>query len=145
MKRRIIVTHGDKKNEIMTNSDEETQKIGEKIAESLKGGEVLALSGDLGAGKTTFTKGLAKGLGVEEIVTSPTFVLMNVYSARRGRITEFTHIDCYRLEHSSDFSGIGAQEYMNDPDVVVAIEWPERIEKILPKGIMRIFFQVLPE
>ncbi|MDP3986265.1 MAG: tRNA (adenosine(37)-N6)-threonylcarbamoyltransferase complex ATPase subunit type 1 TsaE, partial [Candidatus Veblenbacteria bacterium] len=80
-----------------TTSASQTRALGTKLAGELKGGELLALTGHLGSGKTTFLKGLAKGLGVKDTVTSPTFVLMKVYPAKHKNIRTFVHVDCYRL------------------------------------------------
>lgn len=124
-------------------SDLETQALAEVLAATLKGGEVIALSGDLGAGKTTFVKGLARGLGVVETVTSPTFVLMNVYDVRKDSIVHFVHSDCYRLDASSQLEGIGIGDYLSDSHSVVAIEWPERARAILPNDTIWIEFKIL--
>lgn len=123
-----------------TKTEKQTFNLGKKIARSLKGGEVLALTGDLGAGKTIFTKGLAEGLGVKKIVTSPTFILMNVYNVRnqKSEIKNLVHIDCYRLNDASELEDIGATEYFGQVDTVVIIEWAEKVKRILPKNSINI-------
>lgn len=100
------------------NNVEETQSIAAKIAATLKGGEVILLNGDLGAGKTTFTKGLAKALGIEETVTSPTFTFMKEYT---GRLSLY-HFDMYRVEDEDELYELGLNDYLNMNGVCV-IEW----------------------
>jgi tRNA threonylcarbamoyladenosine biosynthesis protein TsaE len=103
------------------------------MATLLPSNTVLALSGDLGAGKTTFVQGLALGLGIEEVVQSPTFVLLNIYQDR------LFHFDLYRLKQSSDFIGLGFEEYFQKGGIC-AIEWPDRIAPLLPVGTVSIHF-----
>lgn len=114
--------------------------MGKKIAKTLCGGEVLALTGDLGAGKTTLIKGIAQGLGIKKIITSPTFVLMKIYSINKAQRTihKLVHLDCYRLKSAQDILNIGAQEYFGRPDTVVVIEWAEKIKPILPKNAIKL-------
>ena len=104
--------------------------MGARLARELPARAVLALSGDLGAGKTTFVQGLALGLGLSEPVQSPTFVLLNLYPG-------LAHFDLYRLATVSDFTSLGFDEYFNF-NGICAIEWPDRIEKILPLGTIYI-------
>jgi len=119
---------------IITKSEEDTYKIAKKIGESVKANKIFTLSGDLGAGKTVFAKGLAAGLGVERNVTSPTFTIMKVYPIYNNpKIREFCHIDAYRLSTEKDLEAIGVLEYLEKKDVVTLIEWPEKIKKLLPK------------
>jgi len=95
---------------------------------------IITLSGDLGAGKTTFTKGFAEGLGVKETITSPTFSLMNVYPVpEHPEIKHFIHIDTYRLEDEEDLLAIGVEDYLGAEGTIVMIEWPEKIPGILKK------------
>ena len=105
--------------EYVSRSVEETYRIAEVLAKSLSGGEVVLLDGDLGAGKTTFVKGLAKALGVEDVVTSPTFTLMNEY---KGDKLWLYHFDLYRLDEESA-AEMGFEEYFHRPDAVCCIEW----------------------
>lgn len=114
-------------------SEKETIKIAMNFAQSLKGGDVLALTGDLGAGKTIFAKGIAAAFGVKETVNSPTFVIMKNYKASRGLVKELVHIDAYRLENENDIKAIGALDYFGRSGAVVLVEWPERVKDILPK------------
>ena len=124
----------------ITKSEKQTIALGKKLARRLKGGEVLALTGQLGAGKTTLIKGLAQGLGIKRIITSPTFLLMRVYGVRGNKkgIKTLVHIDCYRLKSSKDILAIGAQEYFGQKDVVAVIEWADKITKILPRQKLNI-------
>ena len=120
---------------MITNSAKETQHLGEKIAGLMKPGSVIALTGELGSGKTTFTKGLARGLGVPdpEYVNSPSFVLAREY---KGRINLY-HFDLYRLDNLHDIEYIGIQEYLNG-DGVVVIEWAEKGLPIVPRDNLLI-------
>ncbi|MDD5043791.1 MAG: tRNA (adenosine(37)-N6)-threonylcarbamoyltransferase complex ATPase subunit type 1 TsaE [Patescibacteria group bacterium] len=129
----------------ITKSERETIVLGKKIAAGLRGGEVLGLTGDLGSGKTVFTKGLAKGLGIKKNITSPTFVLMKVYkiqnstfvpSSGRGKfkIQNFVHVDAYRLNNERDLLDIGLGEYLGDKNSVVVIEWADKVKKIFKGG-----------
>ena len=119
----------------VTNSPEETQAFGEALAKTLQGGEVLALFGPMGMGKTAFTRGLAAGLGTGG-VSSPTFALVHVYSG--GRLPLY-HFDMYRVSGWDDLETTGYFDYLEAPGVVV-IEWSERIEAALPPHAVRITF-----
>jgi tRNA threonylcarbamoyladenosine biosynthesis protein TsaE len=115
--------------DITTNSAGETVKFGQKIGSQLKGGEVIALYGPLGSGKTHLIKGIVAGLGAEDAaneVTSPTFVLVNEYSGR----LDIYHIDAYRLDSIAQFEQIGFDDYCH-PGSVVLIEWADKIEQAL--------------
>lgn len=139
MRRTLIITECGKKSTHTTKSDLETEQVAASLARTLHGGAVIALSGELGAGKTTFVKGLARGFGVAEMVTSPTFVIMSIYPFSLERQTRFLcHIDCYRLSSPEELIGTGAQEYIGRADTVTAIEWPERVESLLPTTTIKI-------
>ncbi|MFH1661779.1 MAG: tRNA (adenosine(37)-N6)-threonylcarbamoyltransferase complex ATPase subunit type 1 TsaE [Candidatus Falkowbacteria bacterium] len=117
-----------------TTSEKQTFNFAKKFAKTLKGGEVIGLIGDLGAGKTVFTKGLASGLDIKNNITSPTFVLMKIYkTSNRSSIKNLCHIDAYRIKTHQDIIAIGAQEYFNREDTITVIEWADNIKKILPK------------
>jgi len=102
---------------------------------------VLALNGDLGAGKTTFVQALAKQMGITEQIQSPTYVLMKKYALPSGlnpfgyqrRFKTLIHIDAYRLKNAAEFAALKPEEFLNDPSVLVVIEWPERVEGALPE------------
>lgn len=132
---------------IITTSFEETQQLGKDFAANLKGGEVLALHGDLGSGKTTFVQGLAQELGIAQRIISPTFIIMRSYGIRNQElgIRNFYHIDLYRIESERDVEGLGLVELMGDPENMVVIEWPEKIENLLPDNRIDVFFEYLGE
>ncbi len=130
--------------EYTSQNEADTAKIASELAKTLHGGELLALSGNLGAGKTIFIKALAKALGVSETITSPTFVLMKVYDTDYQRIKKFVHVDCYRLRGLEDLSDIGLGDYLNYDNTVVAIEWADKIAK-LPDNAIRIQIEIIDE
>ncbi len=109
--------------EWITNSPEQTERVGEALAKVLKPGTVIAYRGDLGAGKTAFTRGLARGLGVKEIVTSPTYTIVNEYLG--GRLPLF-HFDMYRLGSEEELFDIGWEDYL-ERGGVCAVEWSENV------------------
>ena len=114
-----------------TNSPEETEAIGSALGKIISPGTVIAYRGDLGAGKTAFTRGLAKGLGCSEIVTSPTYTIVNEYLG--GRIPLF-HFDMYRLRCSDDLFDIGWEDYL-DRGGVCAVEWSENVDDAMEDAI----------
>ena len=114
--------------EYVTHGPGETETLGEKLAGVLKPGDVIAYTGDLGAGKTAFTRGLARGLGVTDRVTSPTFTIVNEYE---GRLPLF-HFDMYRLSSPDELFDIGWEDYL-DRGGVCAVEWSENIDDALPE------------
>jgi tRNA threonylcarbamoyladenosine biosynthesis protein TsaE len=121
-------------NETVTHSPEETIELGRKFGAALQGGQVVALVGPLGAGKTHFIKGVAAGLGSpdQSRVNSPTFVLINEYESRGGELTVY-HIDAYRLQSVAEFEALGFADYCR-PDAVILIEWADKVLPAL-KGI----------
>jgi tRNA threonylcarbamoyladenosine biosynthesis protein TsaE len=116
-----------------SHSPEETEQIGAELARSLAPGAVLALYGDLGAGKTAFVRGLARGLGIDWPVTSPTFNVVNEYP---GTVPLF-HFDLYRLSDAEELYDLGWEEYP-ERGGVVAVEWSERAEEAFPPGALRV-------
>ena len=132
-------------NQVLTNSSEQTQKKGQKLGERMRkflekngsGALVVALYGDLGSGKTTFIKGLARGLGIKKIITSPTFTLLKEY---KNKGINLYHFDFYRIKHKDEVSDLGLQEYLQKPKSVSVIEWADRIESILPREKIAIKF-----
>lgn len=115
----------------ISKSDKETKEIAVKLAKTTKG-NVFALTGELGAGKTTFAQGFAKGLGIKEKIISPTFVLIKQYRIpNTDKI--FYHIDLYRLEDTNHLNDLNLKDILNNKENVVLIEWAEKIEKLLPK------------
>lgn len=130
-----------------THSAEETKALGKQIAKELNPGTLLCLQGDLGAGKTTFTQGLLEGLGAKRPYVSPTFVLMKQYDldepSAQG-IERIYHADAYRVEEK-DFQELGFREWCEDQKGIVILEWPEKIENLLPEKRMNISFRSLSE
>ena len=120
-------------NRFITNSAEETEQLGERIASKLKGTEVIALFGGLGMGKTALTRGLARGLGADDVVSSPTFALVNEYS---GRVPVY-HFDMYRVTSWDDLYSTGFFDYLDTG--VLIIEWSENIEGALPSEVIKIY------
>lgn len=113
-----------------TNSEQETEALGTALASRLQPGTVLAYFGDLGAGKTAFTRGLARGLNITDRITSPTYTIVNEYP---GEIPLF-HFDMYRLESSDDLFDIGWEEYLQRGGIL-AVEWSERVEDVMEDAI----------
>ncbi|MBE6839505.1 MAG: tRNA (adenosine(37)-N6)-threonylcarbamoyltransferase complex ATPase subunit type 1 TsaE [Ruminococcus sp.] len=116
-----------------SHSPEETIEFGKKIGALIRGGDIIAYKGSMGAGKTTFTRGLCVGMGLPDEVTSPTFALVNEY---RGRITLY-HFDMYRIMGADDLETTGFYDYIGE-DSVLAVEWSENIEDCLPEGTIFI-------
>ncbi len=127
--------------EIITASPRETFNIGEKVAEFLKGGEMILLTGDLGAGKTIFAKGVATGLGIDPStpVVSPTFTLVNIYKAR----IDIVHADLYRLEPEGILD-LGIEEYMDNSHVIM-VEWADISEGYFKGNLLRVKIEYLEE
>lgn len=119
-----------------------TQEFAEKLARSVPVGTVIALLGDLGTGKTTFTQGFARGLGIREQVGSPTFKLVSEYT---GACLSLLHVDCYRLTSSREFLNIGGENLLDPEEAVTLIEWADRIANILPQDAVTIRFERRPE
>jgi len=126
---------------IETHSVGETVGFGERLAAELHSGDVLALSGELGSGKTALVKGIARGLGIAQDVTSPTFTLVHEYAG--GRLPLF-HLDLYRLDSVGQALAIGVEDYLNGSGVAV-IEWAEKIAPLLPEHARRIRLESLGE
>ena len=126
--------------QFVTERPEETEALGEKLGRRLTGGEVLAYTGDLGAGKTAFTRGLARGLGCEGRVTSPTFTIVNEYE---GPIPLF-HFALYRLEDADALFDIGWEDYLARGGIC-AVEWSERAEDALPEDTLYVTIRRHPD
>jgi len=133
------------KNRYLSQNREDTIAYAKKLGESLVGGEVIAFYGDLGTGKTTFVQGLAQGLGVKEMVNSPTFVIMKLYDLKNEKIKKFCHIDTYRLNNSQELDDLGVEEYWQENNTVSAVEWAEKVEDMLPQNCIRIRLKSLGE
>lgn len=111
----------------------------------VEGSTTVALSGNLGAGKTTFTKAFAQEIGITETITSPTFVIAKFYELKNQPWKKFIHIDAYRLESGDELSKLGFTEFFKDPENLIFIEWPENVKSILPKRFTTISFEVVDE
>lgn len=123
-----------------------TALLGElKERENDSGAVILALHGELGAGKTTFTQLLASELGVMEPVTSPTFVIMKLYELSEQIFSKLVHIDAYRIEELNEMQVLGFKELLSEPNTLVCVEWAERITDLLPEHTIDITFTITPE
>ena len=126
--------------QFLSHSTQETEAIGEELAQKLRGGDVLAFTGSLGMGKTAFTRGLARGLGCRGRVTSPTFTIVNEYEGR----TPLFHFDMYRLGSSDALFDIGWEDYL-DRGGVCAVEWSENVREALPPDAVTVTIARCPE
>lgn len=127
--------------DIISHSVEQTQRLGARLGSLLQPGDVICLSGDMGAGKTVFAAGIGLGWGAITPITSPTFNLIHEHKREKDKQRLF-HMDCYRLNNASDSESIGLDDILDGPGPVV-LEWPERIESILPKDRLWIELRVL--
>lgn len=152
-----------KQTTFITNNFRETQKLGAKftrilLASLVQGvslsGNIIALYGNLGSGKTSFVQGLVKGLGIKKRIISPTFIIVRTYkiktqnsklkpTSQNSKL--FYHIDLYRIEGKKDLRGLGIEDIINNPQNIVAIEWAEKIQSLLPKKRIEIYFDYLSE
>ena len=128
--------------EFITKSAEETKRLGKKLASNLAGGEVFALSGDLGSGKTTFVQGFARGLGVTARIVSPTFILMRKYATPEKN---FYHVDLYRFEEKveEEVINLGLTDIWGREENITVIEWAEKIKNMIPAMAKWIKFENL--
>lgn len=130
-----------KQAELISTSDLITTSFGEQLGKKLSGGELIELTGDLGSGKTTFLKGIAKGLGITQPISSPTFTISRVYQIGDKR---FHHFDFYRID-SSDIVALEIAEAVSDPKSIVAVEWAEHIKDSLPKEYLSVSLKAVDE
>ncbi|MEK7605263.1 MAG: tRNA (adenosine(37)-N6)-threonylcarbamoyltransferase complex ATPase subunit type 1 TsaE [Patescibacteria group bacterium] len=130
---------------ITTHSTEETYAYAKKISETLKPGDIITLQGDLGSGKTTFTQGLGKALGITRPITSPTFLFIKSYSIEKGVIKKLYHVDLYRIEKEEDIKGLGLMEMLSDSEAITVIEWPEKMGSLLPQRRIALEFEYVDE
>ena len=122
----------------ISTSREETEQFAQKFAKTLRAGDVVLLNGDMGAGKTVFAKGVAKGLGIQEEVTSPTYAYMNDYDGR------LFHYDCYRIESVAQAESLGLADYF-DMGGICLVEWAQNIAPLLPKYVKKVAIKKLDE
>ncbi len=131
-----------------TQSLEEFKAEVARFTSELRAGDaatIVALSGELGAGKTTFTQTLARHFGIEETVTSPTFVIQKAYDTKSGPFKRLIHIDAYRLKEARELEVLGWKEIASDPDNLIVIEWPERVAALIPESALRIALEFVDE
>ncbi len=133
--------------EIELSSTKATQELAEKIVPLLKGGAIIALYGELGSGKTTFTNYLVKALNIDSRVQSPTFVLLRKYVNKNTEavIKSVNHLDLYRLTSLEEIIDIGLDEILEEKNAITLIEWPEVAEPLLPKNCIKMKFEVVSE
>lgn len=130
----------------LTKSSAQTKKLAEIFAKEVlkrtqsKRAQVIGLEGDLGGGKTTFLQGFAKGLGIKEKILSPSFVILKRFKIKDSRFKNFYHIDCYRIKKLKEILDFGFKEIISNPKNIVAIEWADRIKKVIPKGAIWVSF-----
>lgn len=127
----------------ITKNNEETIELGERFAKSLEPGQVVFLYGDLGAGKTTFVQGVARGLGIKDRIISPTFILHRVHKVSVNRIKEVNHLDLYRLENKINIKELGLNEVFEDKDSIAFVEWADRIGDLPDFEGYKIYFKHL--
>ncbi len=120
----------------VTKSEKQSITLGKKLAQNFCGGETIGLIGELGAGKTVLIKGIAKGLNIKKIITSPTFVLMNTYNVKcqMSNVKCLVHVDAYRLSSGKDLIDIGLKDWLGKSDTITVIEWADRAMDILPEN-----------
>lgn len=126
---------------IKTKNAGETANVAERLMQELQprgSARILALQGELGAGKTTFAQACARSLGIKERVLSPTFVILKAYAAKKKKFAHFIHIDCYRLDSEKDLLHLGFKELVKDKDAIILIEWADRVKKIIPRSAIWI-------
>ena len=131
------------KKEFITSSEEETENIGKTLAMSLSKGDSVLLRGNLGAGKTVFSRGFARGLGITEPVSSPTYTIVQEYELPDGG--RLYHLDLYRISGVNAALAFGVDEFLDDPQGISLIEWPDRIDGILPENAICVEIEHLSD
>lgn len=125
--------------DMIFNSVKETQQFASDYAKEISKGKVIALIGDLGSGKTTFSQGFARGLGIKDKVISPTFKLVSEYEGDKT----LYHIDCYRMESAKDFINIGGEEFILSNESITLIEWADRVKPLWSEDWICIYFNII--
>jgi len=121
---------------MITNNERETIEFAYRFSKTLKGGEIICLNGNLGAGKTTFMKGVAKFFNInKDEIISPTFTIANIYNCNKNNIKKIIHIDAYRIKNEDEMLDFGILEFFGEDDTVIFIEWSENIEKYIKNEI----------
>jgi tRNA threonylcarbamoyladenosine biosynthesis protein TsaE len=129
----------------ITKNSNQTLELGKKFAGQLKPGDALLLTGNLGAGKTTFVQGVAKGLGITDRILSPTFVLQRLHHVKAGEVKMLNHIDLYRLQGKQAIDTLGLAETINEKDNLTIIEWADRLSNFTPRQGYNLKFEYLGE
>lgn len=124
---------------------EDWDLVAKAVADMLSSGSILALSGPLGAGKTTFVQALARALGSKDKPRSPTFSLVRSYKTHHSAIKQLVHVDAYRIESEQDILPLGLEEYLEEPATVIAVEWPEQISSWLAAQTRVVRMQIEPD
>ncbi len=128
---------------MLSNSEKDTIEIAKDFAKTLNGGEVICLHGNLGAGKTTFMKGVAEFFKIEQDeIISPTFIIANQLQTKDEKIKNIIHIDAYRIEDEDNMLETGILEYFEDKNSVVFVEWSEKIKSYIPDNSINIYFEI---
>ena len=130
---------------IVTKNIKQTKNFGIEFSEKLEAGDTLLLFGDLGSGKTTFTQGLAQGLGIKDRILSPTFVLQRIHDVPKINIKYLNHIDLYRIETPVEIENLGLTEMFEDRNTINVIEWAERLKNFTPKKGYKLSFKYKDE
>jgi len=130
----------------LSKSSTQTRKLGRILAKEVleskpERGLIIGLEGDLGGGKTTFLQGFAKGVGIKEKVLSPTFIVLRKFRVKKLRFKSFYHVDCYRIQRPKEILGLGLKKIVSNPQNIVAIEWSDKIKKILPPKLLILKFR----
>ncbi len=132
--------------DVLSRSTQETEELAKRVAGRLKPGDILALYGDLGSGKTTFTAFLVAALGIESRVQSPTFVILRKYlRSVPGGINTVNHLDLYRIQSKEELYDLGIGELFLEPNTITVIEWPKVAEELLPGNTIKINFEYIDE
>lgn len=127
----------------------ETKKLGAKLARKIlknfspQKAVFIALKGNLGGGKTSFAQGFARGLAIKEKITSPTFVIMKKFKIKNSKFKNFYHLDCYRLKKPEELFDLGFREITSNPENIIAVEWADKIKKILPEKSLWVHFEFI--
>ena len=128
----------------VTKSSDESAAFGEALARALPPGSVVAMHGNLGAGKTVIARGFARGLGITEAVSSPTYTIVQEYEIP-DTFQRFYHLDLYRIADENAALGFGVDEFLSDPEAWTLLEWPIRIEKILPPEVIHLYIEAIDD
>lgn len=134
--------------DIISRSDQETFALGQKIANLVANNRevsLVCLYGELGSGKTTFVQGMAKSLGIKQLVPSPTFIIVRQYKIKVNRFTSFFHIDLYRLENKQEITNLGLSDIFSDSHNIIVVEWAEKLGTLKPKQRIDIKFDFVNE